>query len=397
MGLIESTPVIAFGILICMMFIGDLISHKTKAYVPALLVFVVLLLIGVWGGMLPKNIIEIPGFTSSFANYIILIFLVDMGTSISIGQFIKQWKVVVVSLCTLVGSSLVILTLGRVICGYDTAIIAAPTVAGGFVAVLQMTQAAVNAGKEHLATLPALIFVLHSFPAYLAFPYSVKKQGDFLLKDFRAGKVKNVSDINAKEEGEKVKLVDKIPASLKTSAFFLGSLSIFAMLAFFTSMLIKNAVAPTVFGLLFGIAGRHFGILEVGSMKKSNSSGYLMFGAMISIFTSLANTNPSDIISALASLVILIILGLIGISIGSILCGKALGFSASFSFAIGLNALLGFPMNFMLTTEAVNAVCKTDEERKYITNQIMPSMLVAGFVCITIGSTIFASVMATFL
>lgn len=394
---IESTPILAFAILISLMYIGDLISYKTKAYVSALLVFVVLLLIGVWSGIFPTNIIEIPGFTAGFANYIILMFLVDMGSAISLKQFSEQWKTVIVSICTLLGAAAIVFIAGKALYDTDTALIAAPTVAGGFVSALYMSQAAINAGKEHLASLPALILLLHSFPAFFAFPYSVKKECNGLLKDYREGKIKNTEVASINNEMKKATFVDKIPQSLKTSAFYLASLAILAVAALLTSKALNNLLAPTVFGLLYGMLGRHFGILEEGSMKKSNSSGYLMFGSLISVFTSLATTNPENILAAIGTLIVLILLGLLGIAIGSIFVGKILGYSVPFSLAIGLNSLIGFPMNYMLTTEAITAIAKDDAEREYLTNQVMPSMLVAGFVCITIGSTILASIFANYL
>lgn len=33
------------------------------------------------------------------------------------------------------------------------------------------------------------------------------------------------------------------------------------------------------------------------------------------------------------------------------------------SFAIALNCLIGFPVNFLLTNEAINVLAKTEEEK----------------------------------
>lgn len=393
---IQGTPIVAFAILIGFMLIGEIVSNKTKAYIPALLVFVILLMAGTWTNILPKNIIEVPGFTSSWASYIILMFLVDMGSSISIKQFKEQWKTVIIAICTILGVAAVVLTVGTAIYGLQTAAIVAPPIAGGLVAVMEMNNAAIRLGLDHLATLPVLIYVLHCFPAYILMPISLKKHGNTVLEYYKKNPMNEKKDEEV-TTNQSLTFVEKVPQSLKTAAFYLFSLAVLAVAAFYTAKLFGNKISPTVFGLFYGVIATRLGLLESGSMKKSNSSGYLMFASMISIFTSLAMANPQDVLSVIVSLVVLILLGLVGIFLGSVISGKILGCSVPFSFAVGLNSLLGFPMNFILTTEAIKAIAKTEDETAYLTNEIMPAMLVAGFITVTIGSTIFASIMVNFL
>lgn len=390
-----NNPLAAFAILISFMYFGDVISKKTKAYIPAILVFVLLILAGAWSNIIPKTIIEIPGFTAYWASYIIAMYLVDMGTSISLKQLKEQWKTVLISLAAIIVPGVLIMTIGSMLFGLDIAKVAAPTVTGGFIAVITLSNAAIAIGKDFLGAFVVLIFVVHSFPAYILFPNFVKKEGRRILT--KSMDNKDFKKTSASSEGEKNGLIAKIPDTYKTGNFYLFNVVIFAVLANFLAGLTNNLIPANIIGLLFGIFGFHFGLIEKNPIRKSNSSGYLMFGSMISIFTILAQSDPAEILASLPILLGLIILGVLGLLLGSILVGKILGFTKEMSGAIGLNSLLGFPLNFMMTTEAINAIASTEEEKDYLTNNLLPSMLIAGFVSITVGSTIFASIMVNYL
>lgn len=395
--MIHATPILAFAILVGFMYIGDIVSCKTKAIIPAMLLFVIFLMIGAWNGLIPKDIISVPGFTSSYASYVILMFLVDMGSSISLKQFAQQWKTVVVGVAAIAGIALLVLTAGTAIYGWDYAAVAAPPISGGLVATMTMSGKALAMGKDNLASLAVLVFTVQSFPAYLALPFFLKKHGRQLLKN-RSRQTESLPFGNSNlESAKKLRLVDKIPETYKTSAYYLFCLAILALLANFTAALIGNLIAPTVFGLLYGVLAANFGIIEKDSMKKSSSSGFLMFSSLITIFASLAASDPKQIAAMIVPLIILIAIGILGIFIGSCVVGKLLGYSAALSFSIGLNCLLGFPLNYMLTTEAIKVTAQNEEEAAYLTEHLLPHMLIAGFVCVTIGSTIFASIIENFM
>lgn len=392
--LIESTPILAFTILISIMFLGDIISSKTKAYLPAILIFVILIMIGSWSGVFPVNIIEVPGFTSSYASYIILMFLVDMGSSISIQQFREQWKTVIVSICAILGAALLVLFFGTLIYNWKTAAISAPPTVGGMIAAIEMSNKAIEIGDEPLSRLPILIFILHSFPAYIGMPYTLKKYSSELLKD---GYFKNKNIKPKFKTSTRNKLIDRIPKSFKTPSYYLLSVALLASIAHFTSIVFNNILAPSVFGLIYGMLAAEYGLIERNSIKKSESNGFLMFSSLISIFTPLLTSSPKDILSMLNMIIIFTILGVIGILLGCLVISKILNISKYLSFAIGMNALIGFPMNFILTEESINSITNDPYEKEYLENEILPTMLIAGFATVTIGSTIFASIMKNFI
>jgi hypothetical protein len=145
--------------------------------------------------------------------------------------------------------------------------------------------------------------------------------------------------------------------------------------------------------LFVGVAAREIGFLEEAVMTKANAFGLAMVALMAVIFGNLAKATPEMLASILFPLIASLVLGVIGISIFSAIAGKLLGYSMEMSIAIGASALFGFPGTFIISNEVANANGKTEEERGAILQEIMPKMLVSGFVTVTIASVVLAGVM----
>lgn len=94
--------------------------------------------------------------------------------------------------------------------------------------------------------------------------------------------------------------------------------------------------------------------------------------------------------AAAGKLTLLLTVASIAIAVASILVGKVMKFSVSMSMAIGLNCFLGFPFNYIICDEAVNAVGETEEEREYLNGILMPKMIISGIVAVSMVSTLVA-------
>ena len=88
---------------------------------------------------------------------------------------------------------------------------------------------------------------------------------------------------------------------------------------------------------------------------------------------------------------IIIIVGVIGMVIFSVLASKFVKMSPYMAIATSLTALYGFPPNYVLTDEACKALAKTPEEKSFLMDHMLPQMIVGGFVTVTITSVIIAS------
>lgn len=174
-------------------------------------------------------------------------------------------------------------------------------------------------------------------------------------------------------------------------------LGIVAWLSVGFAALIQDTISKYVDCLIFGVIAAEVGFVERKPLNLSGSFGFLITGLMAFVFAGLAKATPQMLIELVGPLAGIIVLGVTGMAILSVLAGKALGYSKAMSFAVALTALYGFPPNYILTEEACKALAEDDLEYKYLMNDMLPKMLVGGFTTVTIVSVLIAGIFVKFL
>ena len=101
--------------------------------------------------------------------------------------------------------------------------------------------------------------------------------------------------------------------------------------------------------------------------------------------------------SMMVPLLVVIVIGTVCFAAVSILVGKLFHYSWQMSVAIGSSCLFGFPGTVIISNEVSESTGTTPEEKAYINAQIMPKMLVAGMVTVSITSVLIAGVMCKWL
>lgn len=112
---------------------------------------------------------------------------------------------------------------------------------------------------------------------------------------------------------------------------------------------------------------------------------------MIFIFNGLSGATPALLAEILGPMVLIIVVGVAGMIILSYLASKVLKISPYIGIAASLTALYGFPPNYVLTDECASALAKTREEKQFLMDEMLPQMIIGGFVTVTITSVIIAS------
>ena len=77
------TPIMCLLVVLVFMSIGDIVSMKTKAFVPSVFVAAVLFLAGYWGGWLPKDIVDRAQMGAPIATLSMYLLITPMGTMMS--------------------------------------------------------------------------------------------------------------------------------------------------------------------------------------------------------------------------------------------------------------------------------------------------------------------------
>ena len=101
--------------------------------------------------------------------------------------------------------------------------------------------------------------------------------------------------------------------------------------------------------------------------------------------------------SLVVPLLVCVVIGTIAFSVVSILVGKIFGYSWQMSVAIGSSCLFGFPGTVIISNEVSESTGANAEEKAAINAEIMPKMLVAGMVTVSITSVLVAGVMSAWL
>ena len=388
---------LAFVICAVVYIIGEYVAKITKAWIPSVFVTAVVLLIGYWT-VIPKEVVSdsmlIP-FGSTIGIYLLI---THMGTVISLKQLMQQWRTIVVCLSGLAGMMVLGYFIAPLIIDKTLVIAGLPPLTGGIVAATMMQDAAKAAGLEVAAVFAIAMYCDTGFAGYPITAVCLQKEGRRLLKDFRSGKVvlteqdrremASVGMTVIADDSDRKTLIPKIPDKWNSPILMLGKLGLVGWLA--TQLGNITGISGAIWALVLGVFFTTIGFLETNLLNRANSYQIIMFALMMYVFDGLKDCTPAMLKSIIVPMVVLIVIGVLGMAIFSFIIAKILKMSFPLAFANGLTALYGFPCDAIITESTCNALGETEEERQYLMSKMFPSMIVGGFITVTITSVFIA-------
>ncbi|QYN48002.1 MULTISPECIES: hypothetical protein [unclassified Gilliamella] len=394
---------LALVLLLIILYLGDVVSTRTKAWIPSVFICAVLFLIGYWT-FFPKDIVARAGIPPVVAVMFMYLLIVNMGTLLSVKELLLQWKTILISLAGIAGIIIVAIIVGYLFFDFNTVVVAIPPLVGGIVSAIIMAQGATDAGLADLAVFAIIIYVMQGFVGYPLTSIMLKKEGRRVLELYHAGKWNSNNDpkspvekeeANSLDENPMPKLFGKIPASYNSSYFIFLRIAIVGFLAYFVAEILKPwvSVSPFVLCLLFGVIASSIGFLERHPLKKAGGFGLAVMGLMLFIFDTLSRATPEMLVRLITPLVVFILAAVVGMFIFSVVVGKILNVSRAMAFSIALTALYGFPADYIITNEVINNLCKNQKEKEILTSHMLPPMLIGGFISVTIVSVVLAGIM----
>ena len=387
--------ILAAAIIFVVFAVGDMISAKTKAIVSMLLVASVVFLAGFWAGIFPTTMFA-DSTLLSMAGLLVTMLLVHLGTTIKLRDFGAQWRTVIISALACIAISVAVYFLGQLIIDRTYALVGAPILSGGVVATLQMQEMAQDADLPELAVFATLVMCAQGFVGYPVASLCLKSEAKRLKRSIDAGSV-TLTPVSAAQTSAKKKLIPALPAKYNTPNVVLAKVILVALLSVTVSGLFHDAVNKLVWCLVFGVLLKELGFLDEDALGKANATGIVMPIITLSIFTNLASATPEMVGNMIVPLLVCVVIGTIAFSLVSILVGKLFGYSWQMSMAIGSSCLFGFPGTVIISNEVSESTGTTAEEKAAINAQIMPKMLVAGMVTVSITSVLVAGVMSAWL
>ncbi|KKK38683.1 membrane protein [Mesobacillus campisalis] len=400
------SQMLALVIIIFILFIGDLVAVRTKAWVPSMFVCAVLFLLGYWT-FFPQDIVAVAGVPPVVATLMMYLLITNMGTLLSLQELKKQWKTIVIALSGILGIVVFLLGIGTLLFGFETMVVAIPPLVGGVVSALIMSEAASNAGLVTLSVFAVVIYVIQGFAGYPITSVMLKKEGKRLLKLYRSGELgikvspeAQAESAAAAEAGSQgLRLFKNMPEKYNTDFFKFFRLALVGYLAYLVSTLLAPVVSisPFILCLLFGVLASSAGFLERQVLQKANGFGFALMALMLFIFDGLKQATPSMMLEILYPLIGTIIIGIIGMYVFSFIVGKIMKVSKEMAFAVSLTALYGFPADYIITDEVIKSLTDDEQEREVLTSHMLPPMLVGGFITVTIVSVVLAGIFVGFL
>lgn len=393
--------VLAFVICALAYVIGEVVATVTKAWVPSVFVTATVMLLGYWT-ILPKEVIGDSNMLTFASTIGIFLLITHMGTVISLKQLFQQWKTVTVCLVGLAGMIALCWVIAPLIIDKTLVIAGLPPLTGGVVAATTMQTAAQEAGLPVAAVFAIAMYCVQGFAGYPITAICLQAEGRKLLKQLRSGEIvlseqdkremANVGMTAIADDGDVKKLIPKMPDKYNTPVMMLLKLGLIAYLAFMLGQ--WTGVSGAVWALVCGVFFTTIGFLDTNLLNRANSFQIIMFALMMYIFDGLKDCTPEMLKSIIGPMVILIIIGVAGMAIAAFIIAKILKMSFPLAFANGLTALYGFPCDAIITESTCKALGKNEEEVNFLMSKMFPSMVVGGFVTVTITSVIIAGVFA---
>ena len=389
--------ILAAAVIFVVFAAGDMISAKTKAIVSMLLVASVVFLVGFWTGVFPTTMFA-DSTLLSMAGLLVTMLLVHLGTTIKLRDFGAQWRTVIIAAVACIAISAAVYFIGQLIIDRGFALVGAPILSGGVVATLQMQEMAQKADLPQLAVFATLVMCAQGFVGYPVASLCLKSEAKRIKAQLDAGELSVASqDAEKAAAASRKKLIPALPAKYNTPNVVLAKVVLVALLSVFVSSLFHDAVNKLVWCLIFGVLCKELGFLDEDALGKANATGIVMPIITLSIFTNLASATPEMVVSMVVPLLVVIAIGTVAFAVVSILIGKIFHYSWQMSVAIGSSCLFGFPGTVIISNEVSESTGTTPEEKANINAQIMPKMLVAGMVTVSITSVLVAGVMCKWL
>ncbi len=389
-------PVLAFVVVMLVWTISDWVSKKTASLLSSLFVASLIFLIGFMSGLFPEDLLASSSLLS-LAGVVVGFIIVHLGTMISLDDFKKQWRTLLIGIATVVGIGVLLLVAGLVFGGgqrdgaydqvaataLDYVIAGVGALSGGTISVLLVQDAALDVGLTSVAVFPVLIAALQGLIGFPLTSLILRQEAARLKDEYRAGRIEAPAP---PEQGPAAE--GMLPAFLRTTPGTLFCVGVVVLASQLISGLTNGILNTFVVALIFGIGLRTAGVFKPSVLNGIDAFGLMMLAILIMVFGPLATLEPADLARLAVPLLIAFVAGLLGIALFAAVTGKLLGFSVPMSIAIGLTSLYGFPGTMILSQEAAKGAGESPEEVAAIESEILPKMIVAGFSTVTITSVI---------
>lgn len=379
MNLFNFDSVQSILLLALLLYAGELCSRRMKGMLPAVLVSGVIMVALAWTGVVPKNIVELSGF-SPIMSFCIMMIILDMGASTNFKELWANRNVVALAALSLVFQIIVLLAVVGAAFGRNTAIAGLP---GGTSVAFIVQERARALGYDELITLSVMLIAIQNMIGAPIVAVIVRREIRRLHENAPDAAVIALRDEERKEEK-------------KTSsylAFF--RLAAGAWIASRLEML--TGFSRFAFSLLIGILLSELGFLKKTDLTNTQSRGLMFFVLMSMVLAGFCASEPEMFRRMALPLILVLLCDVAAICLFCMVFARRFGFTRGMAIAVGMEVMVGFPLNMMLTQDIIDLATDDESEKARLMAGVGTKLVIAGFTSLTTLSVIFASILVMFM
>lgn len=378
---------------------GEMVSIRTRALFSTVFVSLTILVLGTWTEVIPTDILDQTGILG-FAALSIPLILAHMGSTVSAAQMKEEWKTIVVTLGGLAFLAPAMLTIGHITIGREMALCGSPTIFGGGVAALVLTDVIKTAEIVNGNIVIGYVWMMVAVQLFIGIPIAL-----FCLKRF-ASKIVASNDfkslIEKSDEDKVAKNSHKciIPEKYQFSFLLIFFAILLGLGGEFLGQYTNKYLFlhPYVLTLLFGFAAAEMNLIPRDLLTKANAYGLLVLAMFLFIGHLIVGVLTLEAVKVLLVPVVLsFVIGVPALVVGAIIVGRFIKMDAHLAAALAVACMIGFPSTILVAEEVSKAVGRNKEEVEILTAFLVPKMLIAGLFTVSFMSGIVASLLGGFI
>ena len=358
------------------MVIGELVSKKMKAAIPAILVSALLYMCAVWSGFVPTTMVKTSGLTT-LTSVAMMFVILNMGATINAKELMANWRVVAlaaISYFLQIGVMILVLSLL-----YDRNI-AIGSLPGGASVAIMIQERARSLGYNQVVLLSAMLISVKGLVSCPLASLGVKME---VRRRIKEGILKGTTTENGT-----MPQVSYDSSVIRSESSFMAICRFFLAAWLASRLEMLTGVSRYVFCLILGVLLTQIGFLYKNIMDQTKSNGMLMLMMMTMVLEGFSSSTPELFMKMLLPAVSVLAVEVIAIFINSQIFGRFFGFSREMSFLICLNVMVGFPLNMMLAQDIIGFLVEDPDEIEVLNREIATRMVIAGFTSVTFLSTV---------
>lgn len=385
-GGIGLQPIYLALLFLAIIAIGEIISIKSRARIPTLLVVVATVFVLLQTGILPESYIAASTFVA-IGGVLVPVLIVHLGTMIPLKTMLQQYQAVLITLIGLVFSVVGVLVIVTILFNYETAVAGAGPITGGIIAYIITAEGLREAGLTAIVAVPITVFTIQNF-------FGMPLTSIFLSRYAKKIRTEEAAATHDPIDSESSQRTYLLPDTWMQSHFVIIFL-LFAggALAVFLDQL--TGVNASLWALIIGVAGAAFRFFPERSMEKANSSGITMIALIFVVMNSLIGVTWSQIVESLIPVLVIMVVGIAGLMLGALIGAKLFKWDLNKAIPVVLTALYGFPGDYLIVEEISRSEGRNEAEQKRIVDELLAPMLIGGFTSVTVGSVAIASILIT--